>query len=74
MGARVAFQIKGIVESFCTKSTEISLNVAVTLHMSIQQTLQSKRFIADPKTKIYLKTVFCVFKINLAFSKLTSFL
>ena len=40
MSASVTFQVKSIVESFSAKSAKISLDVAVTLHMSIQKPLQ----------------------------------
>ena len=35
MSACVALQIKGIVESLATKCAQVSLNIAVALHMSV---------------------------------------
>lgn len=47
MGTCVAFQIKGIIETFATEGTEIALDIRVTFEMSIEKTSQIELFTAD---------------------------
>ena len=42
MGSCVTFQIKGIIKTFSTKSTQISLCITVTLHVPVEQALQGE--------------------------------
>mgnify|MGYP006888593421 CR=1 FL=1 len=37
-----------VIESLATKGTEVSLHVAVALHVPVQQALQAKRLRTDP--------------------------
>lgn len=39
MNSRVAFQIKGVVESFATEGAQVSFDVAVAFQVSIQESL-----------------------------------
>merc|ERR1712130_40396 len=41
---RVPLQVECIIETLSTESTEVSLCIAVTLHMTIQQPRQTKGF------------------------------
>ena len=47
MGTCVAFQVKGIIETFATEGTEIALDIRVTFEMSIEKTSQIELFTAD---------------------------
>ena len=42
MSSCVSLQIESIVESLATESAEISLRVAVTLHVSVEKSLKSE--------------------------------
>ena len=52
MSPCVSLQIEGVVESFPTESAEISLGVAVTLHMSVEKPLQGETFPTSPAGKL----------------------
>lgn len=47
MRARVAFQIERVVESFAAEGTEIALDVRVTLHVSVEQSLEGETLGAE---------------------------
>lgn len=47
MCARMTLQIKRIVEAFAAERAQISLDVRVTFHMSVEQSLQCERFAAN---------------------------
>lgn len=47
MCTRMSLQIECVIETFSTKSAQISFNIRVTFHMSIEKTLQVERFIAN---------------------------
>ena len=42
MGPGVTFQVKGIIKSFATESTQISLCITMTLHVPVQEALQGE--------------------------------
>ena len=46
MCSRVSLQIKGVVKPFSTESTEVPLGIAVALHVSVEESLQTKSFTA----------------------------
>lgn len=48
MGACVALQVKGVVESFAAECAEVPLDITVTLHVSVQEPLEAKGLAADP--------------------------
>ena len=52
MGPSMSFQIKGVIEAFATKGTEIPLGITVTLHMPIQKPLQAEDFRAQAALKL----------------------
>lgn len=54
MRPSVSLQIKRIVKSLSTERAQISLHVRVTLHVSVEQTLQRKRLIAHSTTEMRL--------------------
>ena len=43
----VAFQIIGVVESLAAEGAKVALDVAVTFHVSIQESLQTETLLAD---------------------------
>lgn len=42
MRSGVSLEIEGIVEAFSTESAKVSLNIRMTFHVSVQQTLESE--------------------------------
>lgn len=44
MGPYMPFQVKGIIESFPTESTQVSLHLTVTLYVAIEHALQTEPF------------------------------
>lgn len=42
MRSGVTFQVEGIVEAFATECAQVTLHIAVTLHVAIQQTLETE--------------------------------
>ena len=52
MGSGMSFQIKGVIEAFATKGTEIPLGITVTLHVSVQKPLQTEDFRAQAALKL----------------------
>ena len=49
----VSFQVKGIIESFSTKCTKVTLYITVTFHVSIQKALKCKSLLADTTLKFW---------------------
>jgi len=47
MRSCVPLQIEGVVESLAAECTEVALGVTVTLHVPVQQPLQSEPFAAN---------------------------
>lgn len=47
VSTRVTFQIKRVVESFAAESAKISLNIRVTFHVSVEESLQRERLGAN---------------------------
>ena len=43
MSPGVSFQIEGVVETFATECAEVPLGVTVTLHVSVEESLQRER-------------------------------
>ena len=52
MSPGVSLQIEGVVESFPTESAEISLGVTVTLHVSVEKSLQRETFSTNSAGKL----------------------
>ena len=52
MGPGMSLQIKGVIEAFATKGTEIPLGITVTLHVPIQKPLQAEDFRAQAALKL----------------------
>ena len=52
MGPGMSLQIKGVIEAFTTKGTEIPLGITVTLHVPIQKPLQAEDFRAQAALKL----------------------
>lgn len=44
MGPHVSLQIKGVIEPFATEGAQMSLYLAVTLHVTVEHPLQAKAF------------------------------
>lgn len=42
MGAGVPLQVKGIIEPFAAEGAEVSLGVAVALHVTVEEALQAE--------------------------------
>jgi len=42
VGARVPFQVKSVVEPFATEGAEVALDVTVTLHVTVQESLEAE--------------------------------
>jgi len=52
MSPGVSLQIEGVVESFPTESAEISLGVTVTLHVSVEKSLEAETLPTNPAGKL----------------------
>ena len=52
MSASVSFQIKGIIKALATKGAQVSLGITMTLHVPIEEPLQSKVFGAHPTLEL----------------------
>jgi hypothetical protein len=50
----VSLQIKCVVESLSTESTQIAFDVTVTLDMAVEETLQWKHLVADLAEKFVI--------------------
>ena len=48
----VSLQVESVVETFPTECAEISLDVAVTLHVSVEESLEREGFAADPAPEL----------------------
>ena len=47
MCSRVPLKVKGVVKALFADGTRISLNLAVTFHVSVQDTLLGEGFVAN---------------------------
>lgn len=54
MRPRVPLQVKGIVKSLAAERAEVSLNIGMAFHMSIEQTLQRETLVAHPAAEVRL--------------------
>ena len=52
MCSGVSLQVKSVVKTFPTEGTEVSLDVTVTLHMPVEESLQGESFAADPAPEL----------------------
>jgi len=57
MRASMSLEIESVVEAFAARRTEISLDVAVTLDVTVQQTLQWKRFATYAASEFVLSSL-----------------
>ena len=48
MSSSMTLQIEGIVESLATEGAQVTLDVAVTLHVTVQKALQCKGLLTNP--------------------------
>ena len=55
MRARVSLQVEGVVEPLAAEGAEVSLHVAVALHVPVEQPLQRECFLAHPVWKREIK-------------------
>ena len=47
VGAGVPLQVKGVVEAFAAEGAEVSLGVAVALHVAVEEPLEAEHLGAD---------------------------
>lgn len=59
MRPRVPLQIERIIEAFPAERAQIPLHIRMTLHVSVEQTLQRKRLIAHSTTEMRLAILRC---------------
>lgn len=43
MCTSVALEVKGVVETFATKSAQVTLDIRVALHMAVEESLEAER-------------------------------
>lgn len=49
--ARVPFKVEGVVETLSAESTQITFDITVTFHVTVQQSLQAESLVADTTAK-----------------------
>ena len=54
MSSSVPFQVERVVEALGAEDAQIALDAAVTLEMTIEQTLQRERLLADGAHELVL--------------------
>lgn len=59
MRSRVPLQVERIVKTFAAERAQVPLHIRMTLHMSIEKTLQRKCFVTNPTTEICLTVFRC---------------